>query len=565
MSQRAWLDDFAGCTFLPSAIAEAPRPMATWKLTIEDDEGQKTVVPLVRDEYTVGRREGHTLRLTERNVSRDHARLKREGETFVIEDIGSYNGVFVNGHRLREPRPLGTGDLILIGDYRIEAHDEDQATRAIPAVTPPMPPVVANAAAAAAAAVAPAPPAAAPPIDAPRARIVVLSGEGAGKEHSIEKPRAILGRGDDVAVFVNDSSVSRHHCELRLLEDGRVEVVDLGSQNGVRVAGREVTKGLLSPGAIFEAGDVILKYVPAGERFVYDEATAAAARTAVAKARSAASASPLAWVVALLVIAAAAAGGVMLARQSKTGADASAEPSSTKSTSGLSAAASEAIERGYKKLQSGDTDAAHDEVKDLVEPTKLRADKHYAEIEDAWAKARVVALEKESDPAARKRVLQAIVASGASKDLRAQASDLLSEKSASWDAGGAEPVLEEPSAVASAVPTSTTPPPPVPTIAPTNPIVAPTIAPTAPPTTSSPAPKPSPTPPVTPPAATGCSSFAGDYIRANKASDYSCVKSILMPALNSGSITSTQAKYLKAACVSLGDTDCATRAAKKLL
>ncbi|MFI5301653.1 MAG: FHA domain-containing protein, partial [Polyangiales bacterium] len=354
--------------------------MATWKLTIEDDEGQKTVVPLVRDEYTVGRREGHTLRLTERNVSRDHARLRRDGESFVVEDLGSYNGVFVNGHRLREPRVLSSGDLVLIGDYRIEAHDEDQASRAIPAVTPPMPPVVAAAAAAAAAA---APVASVstsvPPIESPRARIVVLSGEGAGKEHSIERPRAILGRGDDVAVFVNDSSVSRHHCELRLLEDGRVEVVDLGSQNGLRIAGKEVTKGLLSPGALFEAGDVILKYVPSGERFVFDEAAAAAARTAVAKARSAASSSPLAWIVALVVIAAAAAGGVMLARQSKTGADAKADPPSMKLPTAAGASTSDTIERAYKKLQGGDLEAAHDDVKELGEPSKLRADKHYAE------------------------------------------------------------------------------------------------------------------------------------------------------------------------------------------
>ena len=43
-----------------------------WKLVIEDDEGKRTVVPLTRDDYTIGRKEGNTIRLTERNVSRDH-------------------------------------------------------------------------------------------------------------------------------------------------------------------------------------------------------------------------------------------------------------------------------------------------------------------------------------------------------------------------------------------------------------------------------------------------------------------------------------------------------------
>jgi len=66
------------------------------KLIIEDDEGRKTVVPLVREEITIGRQDGNTIRLTERNVSRRHARLVKENGNVVIEDLGSYNGVRVN-------------------------------------------------------------------------------------------------------------------------------------------------------------------------------------------------------------------------------------------------------------------------------------------------------------------------------------------------------------------------------------------------------------------------------------------------------------------------------------
>ena len=40
-----------------------------FKLVIQDDEGKTTVVPLIRDEITNGRKEGNTIRLTERNVS----------------------------------------------------------------------------------------------------------------------------------------------------------------------------------------------------------------------------------------------------------------------------------------------------------------------------------------------------------------------------------------------------------------------------------------------------------------------------------------------------------------
>ncbi len=63
------------------------------KLIIEDDEGNTTVVPLTQDEITIGRKEGNTIRLTDRNISRQHARLIRSNSSLFIEDLDSYNGV----------------------------------------------------------------------------------------------------------------------------------------------------------------------------------------------------------------------------------------------------------------------------------------------------------------------------------------------------------------------------------------------------------------------------------------------------------------------------------------
>ena len=74
------------------------------KLIIEDDEGRKTVVPFVRDEITIGRKEGNTIRLTERNVSRRHARI-------VIED-GKAN--WFEGFLL-----LGVYLILAIGFYHL--------------------------------------------------------------------------------------------------------------------------------------------------------------------------------------------------------------------------------------------------------------------------------------------------------------------------------------------------------------------------------------------------------------------------------------------------------------
>src|SRR5439155_11798962 len=81
------------------------------------DEGRKTVVPLVRDEITIGRQDGNTIRLTERNVSRRHARLVKDNGFVLIEDLGSYNGVRVNGEKISGPTKIKEGDLVEIGDY----------------------------------------------------------------------------------------------------------------------------------------------------------------------------------------------------------------------------------------------------------------------------------------------------------------------------------------------------------------------------------------------------------------------------------------------------------------
>jgi pSer/pThr/pTyr-binding forkhead associated (FHA) protein len=78
-----------------------------FKLVIQDDEGKTTVVPLIRDEITIGRKEGNTIRLTERNVSRKHAKISRANGAVAIEDLGSYNGVRVNGTRISQ-RTVGS-------------------------------------------------------------------------------------------------------------------------------------------------------------------------------------------------------------------------------------------------------------------------------------------------------------------------------------------------------------------------------------------------------------------------------------------------------------------------
>src|SRR5580700_11268777 len=121
------------------AHERAPSSERAMKLIIEDDEGRKTVVPFVREEITIGRLEGNTIRLTERNVSRRHARLLRHNGTVLVEDLGSYNGIRINGEKIQGRAQVHDGDLIQIGDYDLAIQHEGAQQ---PHAAPPPPPLL---------------------------------------------------------------------------------------------------------------------------------------------------------------------------------------------------------------------------------------------------------------------------------------------------------------------------------------------------------------------------------------------------------------------------------------
>ncbi|MBV1857029.1 MAG: FHA domain-containing protein [Nannocystaceae bacterium] len=107
------------------------------RLIIEDDEGTTTVVPLGADAITIGRQQGNTIQLTEKNVSRRHARLSPEPDdaSWSIEDLGSYNGLKINGAAVEARNELKEGDVVQIGDYHLTLTENADKTAVSPAPT----------------------------------------------------------------------------------------------------------------------------------------------------------------------------------------------------------------------------------------------------------------------------------------------------------------------------------------------------------------------------------------------------------------------------------------------
>jgi predicted component of type VI protein secretion system len=71
---------------------------------------------LDKDEVYIGRDVNNDVVINDAEVSRRHAHLSRQPGNFVIEDLGSTNGTFINQVRLSGPRTLASGETITLGE-----------------------------------------------------------------------------------------------------------------------------------------------------------------------------------------------------------------------------------------------------------------------------------------------------------------------------------------------------------------------------------------------------------------------------------------------------------------
>jgi DNA-binding NtrC family response regulator len=88
-----------------------------------DDRGNK--LTLSKNVITIGKKEEHDLTLTDKTISRDHAEIEYKADSFLLRDLDSTNGTYVNGTRVKEAYLL-PGDRIKIGRTVMEftAFDE---------------------------------------------------------------------------------------------------------------------------------------------------------------------------------------------------------------------------------------------------------------------------------------------------------------------------------------------------------------------------------------------------------------------------------------------------------
>jgi pSer/pThr/pTyr-binding forkhead associated (FHA) protein len=107
----------------------------TAALLIQQPDGAVREVPLELGRTVLGRAPECDIVLEGRLISRQHACIRRDGDLYTLEDLGSHNGTTLNGLPLAQPQPLHDGDLIELGGIgRLTFVDGDATS------TRPMPP-----------------------------------------------------------------------------------------------------------------------------------------------------------------------------------------------------------------------------------------------------------------------------------------------------------------------------------------------------------------------------------------------------------------------------------------
>src|SRR5438034_11406757 len=84
---------------------------------ISEKGGEQRRIDFDKPEVTIGRVQGNDIVLPKGNISKRHSRIVLKDGKFIIVDLKSTNGTFVNGKKISAPQVVRSSDKIYIGDF----------------------------------------------------------------------------------------------------------------------------------------------------------------------------------------------------------------------------------------------------------------------------------------------------------------------------------------------------------------------------------------------------------------------------------------------------------------
>src|SRR5947199_6296888 len=91
------------------------------RLILATAEGQQAIE--LRPINSLGRHPNNSIQLLDKIVSKEHCILEQRDRQFILRDLGSLNGTYINGERVRGEQVLRHGDEIALGSTRARYDD----------------------------------------------------------------------------------------------------------------------------------------------------------------------------------------------------------------------------------------------------------------------------------------------------------------------------------------------------------------------------------------------------------------------------------------------------------
>ncbi len=165
---------------------------------------------------SIGRSSANDIRIAEQHVSRQHCVVRYRDGVFMIHDLKSSNGTFVNDELIAEPYPLFAGDIIRLYVPQLTFMAATTGDLEMAEETGRL--IVAS-------------------LAEGDGSLIITNGPQEGQTVTLQKERVVIGRATSSATWeiaVRDPSVSRPHARLER-KDKRWHIYDLGSSNGTTV------------------------------------------------------------------------------------------------------------------------------------------------------------------------------------------------------------------------------------------------------------------------------------------------------------------------------------------
>ena len=101
------------------------------KILIKLKDKELKTIETDKPRLTIGRNENNDIYINNLGISKKHAKIVRQDDTYTIEDLGSTNGTLLNNKPVKKKAPLASNDVVTIGKYTflLSINEERSATR----------------------------------------------------------------------------------------------------------------------------------------------------------------------------------------------------------------------------------------------------------------------------------------------------------------------------------------------------------------------------------------------------------------------------------------------------